>query len=83
MEASSSESVSRPLCLLSLKGKVPWLPPQGLAASPATWIQRLTLHMDFLTFSLSTLGKDPVFGDYPNIEKHFAAFEKLVPYLIK
>lgn len=83
-ERSSSESMVRSLGFLFLKSKLHLFPPLGRAVSPAALIQRPTLHIDFLIFYLSIVGKDPVFGDYPNIEKnHFAAFDKMVPCLIK
>lgn len=53
-----------------------WLPPEGFGNVTCYMASKATLYLGLLTFSLSTLGTDPVLGEHSHIEKCFAAFQK-------
>lgn len=52
-------------------GQVLWPPVSGLGRTACHMASKAPLCRDLLTFPLFTLGKDPVPGEYPRIEKHF------------
>ena len=53
-----------------------WLPPERAGKVPCSTASEATLCTNLFTFLLPILGKDPVLGEYPKIEKCFAAFKK-------
>lgn len=72
---SSSESVSRLLGCLSLKGKVRWLRPSELGSVACHIASKAhPLHRTYQF--ISCIRKVPVLGEYSKTEKHFATFEK-------